>query len=420
MSAKVLKPSFLISLVSRVRGGAEYRRTDRPTETDAAGRQVSSWETTKIIDDPAEFEAAGKVRGNARSLIARTCAKTAFGTILPLESEAAFDADVAEARELVSRFNAGAATCHIHLPIPLKGRIAESTAEAVAAIRSETAALLEEMGRMASFEGAPASGDTEDTAERVAALRDIANRGRQLERLYEQQSAARGALAAAITAARTTARAITKRVVKEGESLEAVLKEANLAPIATARRVFLEPLSEEAGEEIGPQNGADEPGEAVDGLPAVPLARFVDLEDLPEPAEEPPFLFVVIPDFTEAEHAAFEQLFQCSVAEYFREHQDQPDLEARVRVDLAGWMEQDAASDLSDLVPWTDEPEPADDGDTDEPTAASLVPEAVSEQPVTPVPIAGLDRLTTRYPQLASAAADLGIPARALEAEEKE
>lgn len=245
-----VRPGILVSLSTRVQGGVAYIREDLGKDrTDSVER--TEWRTERIIDDVEEFERAQKVRSKISSLVRSACAWTPFGLICPQVDVERLNEVMAEAYALMDEFNATAQHSKVRFT-HIRGTIAANDAEAIAAVRSEISDLLAEL------HAATQTGD-------VGGIRDVANRVTQIDKLLEQESNASQKLAKAISAARKTAREIVKRVEKEGEEIAAVLAEADLKPIATARFLFDESTAYSV-------DGADQ-------HPSVSLNRFADLVD---------------------------------------------------------------------------------------------------------------------------------------------
>lgn len=219
-----LRPGVLVSLKSSVTGGTSYTRTELDADERADGRKVERWETTKVVEDPEEHEAARRARGKARGEISRVCVHTAFGMLCPEADEEALSAAIARARALVDEFNASARTCRVSLYV-LRGHIATTDEEAARAIGDEVAGLVSEMS---------AGIDRLD----VEAIRAAADKARQLGAMLsaEQQET----VGEAVKAARAAARTIVARVGKEGEDKAVVLADIKRGAIEKARMAFID------------------------------------------------------------------------------------------------------------------------------------------------------------------------------------
>lgn len=257
MALSILRPGFMVSLKTTVRGGVSYKRveldTKDATEVAAEGAQVARWETTKIVEDPAENERANKARNEARGLITRHCVSTAFGLLCPASREAELTASVAAARALVSSHNQSATCTNVSVYV-MSGKIAATDEENARAIGEEIRSLIADMS------GAIDRLDPDKIREAAAKAAKIS------AMLAPEQSEKVGA---AVAAARKAARDITRRIGKDAEPAAVVLADIQRGAIENARIAFLD-LDE-----------TSVTGNAEDALPAVDLARIgsLDLSD---------------------------------------------------------------------------------------------------------------------------------------------
>lgn len=221
MASSVLKPGILVSLKTTLSGGVSYKRVDIETAD-----TLAKWETTRKIDDPAEYKSAIKLRAQAAAAIRTLCAHTAFGLLCPETDEVQLDAAIAEAHKICNEWNAEASGMQVRIYV-LKGRIASSDEEAAKAIASEVEGLLGEMEK----------GIAEVN---VKAIRDAANRAKQIGAVLDDKQAAK--VSVAIDAARKAAKEIVKRVEKEGEDAVRVLADlgSQRAAVEMARFAFLD------------------------------------------------------------------------------------------------------------------------------------------------------------------------------------
>lgn len=227
-----LKPCLLISLKSSLTGNVRYARQDTQFDTITEdGKKVAKWETERVIEDPAEHEAAVKVRGKARSLITSVCVKSSFGLVCPRDKAAVFDVALAEARALVAEFNRTARLTTVGIYV-LAGQIASDDAEAVRAINSEVSDLLTEMQ----------AGIKEMNVETI---REAANKIRGLGAMLSP--AAANVVQDAISVARAEARRLTQEGEKAAEPTA-----LTVAKIANARTMFLdlEPAEDVAAPDV--------------------------------------------------------------------------------------------------------------------------------------------------------------------------
>jgi hypothetical protein len=242
-----IKPGLLVSLKTEMVGGAQYTRIDLESKNKGKA-EVHKWETTKVVENPTEYQEAKVARGLASTAIRRTCIKTSFGLLCPTENEAALDAGVKAARVIIDKFNVTATRTQIAVFV-LKGRIAATDEEATKAIMSEVRGLL--TGMESGVLGAD-----------VKVIRDAANRARALGAMLDQSKAAK--VSEAVKAARDAAREIAKRVTKGGETVQTVLGEVSSAAVEKIRFSFLDFDSQGTAE-----------GKAI---PAVNVKRFAEVQ----------------------------------------------------------------------------------------------------------------------------------------------
>ena len=88
MRTNTLKPGVLVGLKTALTGGATYQRQDIDADhADGNGGRVATWQTTRQIEDSAEYERAIVARSAARVAITRVCHATSFGLLCPTEKE---------------------------------------------------------------------------------------------------------------------------------------------------------------------------------------------------------------------------------------------------------------------------------------------------------------------------------------------
>lgn len=239
---KLMRPGLLVALKTAVRGGVEYKRED--IDSDDEGK-FKKWETTRLMEDPAEHDAAVKTAGAASRLVSKLCVRTEFGLLCLLDREAEFDAAVLAARMKVNDFNAKAKTCKIHVTA-VKARIADNDAEAIRALVQEAKDLLDDMGV------AIANAD-------VDSIRKAAGEAKNLSKMMTPDTS--GWVNSALEAARETATAIVKRAGNLSDEVTKSVIEVETEAFATARFEFLEVATK-----------------AIEALPSVDLQRMGELE----------------------------------------------------------------------------------------------------------------------------------------------
>jgi hypothetical protein len=136
-AVRTLRPGLLVALNTSIRGNLSYATKElEGTHLDENGQEVKRWETIRMITDPAEHEAAGKTRGQIRSLITKHCAQTAFGLLCPEDKAEELQQAITEARALAEGFNDGARLTRVSVNV-LYGRIAQD--ETLGAMLSDDA-----------------------------------------------------------------------------------------------------------------------------------------------------------------------------------------------------------------------------------------------------------------------------------------
>lgn len=221
-----LRPGLLVSMKTSVTGNVRYSK--ETIESDHAlptGERKASWNTERLISDPAEHEAATKARGRACTIVRAICSHTAFGYLCPEDAGDALEKAIAAARAEVDAFNAGAKITRITFYV-IAGRIAPDDVEAVRAINSEVRDLLAEM-------------ETGIKNLDVKVVRDAASRAKQLGAMLSPDAAAR------VQIAIDAARGLATRIKAAGEQAAQEVDAATVRRITEARTAFLD--LEEAG-----------------------------------------------------------------------------------------------------------------------------------------------------------------------------
>lgn len=272
IAASTIRPGILVVLKSTIVGGIAYRRVDLDVAADDIDAdpdaEVARWETTKIIDDPDEYERATRTRNAATGRVRRACAHTSFGLICPTEYEGALDAAIRDARATVDAFNVDAKHTRVGIYV-LKGRIASDDAEAARAITQEIAGLVRRMDQgIASLD--------------PDAIRDAARRAREIGGMLSEDN--RTKIDGAIAEARSAARTIVKRIERDGEDKATVLAEIQRGQIDSARIAFLD-MSESMTGDALPSVEAQRFFEMM-ADPAVDVAKVTRTDDDDEEDEE--------------------------------------------------------------------------------------------------------------------------------------
>ena len=231
---ETLRPGYLISLKSSVRGNVQYTKVNGQELITDDGKQIVEWETTRVIADPVEFKRAGEVRSKARSLINSVCVASSFGLLCPEKQKGQLDLAVAEAGRLVNDFNQTASVTRVGVYV-MMGKIAASDVEAVKAINSEVSDLLAQVERgLRNLD--------------VKSIRDAANKAKQIGQMLSPEAAER--IQVAIDAARSSAR----KIAKAGEQAAVEVDMQAVAKVVSSRTAFLD--LDEAKEVAAPQHEA--------------------------------------------------------------------------------------------------------------------------------------------------------------------
>jgi hypothetical protein len=221
MQTSTLRPGFLVSLKTSVKGNVRYEYTDiEPEHLTKDGQQLARWETSRSVADPEEHEGAKKIRSRICTVIRGVCVRSSFGLLCPERSADSLDSAIVEARRLAEEFNAAAKLTRVNVYV-LVGRIVPDDLEALRAINSEAADLL---ARMA--EGIKNLDAT--------SVRDAADRARDIGRMLTPEAQAR------IGAAVDEARAAARKIVKAGEQAAQELDESTIQSLVAARTAFLD------------------------------------------------------------------------------------------------------------------------------------------------------------------------------------
>lgn len=248
--ASTIRPGFLVSLKTSVSGNVDYRtKVLEEQHTIEGGAQKYRWETERVITDPKEHEDSIKARSRVRSILTSICSSSAFGLLCPEARGEELLAAVTEARKVADDFNVGASYAQVNFAV-LIGKIAADDDNAVRAINSEIADLLAAVNdSVRSFD--------------VKAIRDNANRVRELAQMLSPQAAERVQIA--IDAARATASEIAK-AQKSGDTAGLTVDEATIRKVTEQRTGFLD--LDDAEVVAAPETSA----RGIDYAPVAPAA----------------------------------------------------------------------------------------------------------------------------------------------------
>ena len=254
----VMRAGLLLGLHVRIDGGRSYETTPVEVLQDDGTMKVTRWQTTRTIQDEAEWKAASECATACGGTVRKSATQTDFGPLVPVERIDDLWTAIAEARATARAFNDGAKFSRVRVTMmpAVVGDLAPEVAarvraEAEYAVAGEIRSLLEDM------ENGIKSAD-------VKGIRDAADKARLLGAMLDETQAAK--VGEAIQAARKVARDIVRRVEKSGELASTVLADLNreTAAVQAARFTYLDLETSLAPE-----------GEA---LPAVQVQRFADIE----------------------------------------------------------------------------------------------------------------------------------------------
>lgn len=218
---KKLKPGILVSLKTHSRGNRSYTKQELERAHIAEnGAERSRWNTTKVVFSPEEAKEASRVASAARYLITKLCADTAHGPLCPSERREELYAAIAEARTMVSDFNATAVFSHLEVNV-ICGEVIADDVEAARSLFSETAQLMTQMQEAL---------EQLDTKRVQALCSKALNMGQMLS------PEANADIVAAVNAARIA----RKKIVAAGEAVVVQIDRQAIEAIGVARTSFLD------------------------------------------------------------------------------------------------------------------------------------------------------------------------------------
>ena len=233
LQTSTLRPGFLVSLKTTLRGNVSYRTVDIEADhTMNNGERRAVWETTRTVADADEHARAVKARSKARSIVTGVCAQSAFGLLCPEANADNLQKAIAEADAIARAFNATATWTRLAFFV-LVGRVASDDLSAMRAINSEVRDLIADM------ESGVKNLD-------AAQIRDAANKANSIGKMLTPEAAER--LQTSIDAVRKQARAITKA----GETEAVEIDQTVFTTLAQSRTAFLE-LETVAADVVAPE-----------------------------------------------------------------------------------------------------------------------------------------------------------------------
>lgn len=230
MQRLTLKPSVLVAFSIGRLGGVRYAR--QPLDQQRQGeREVTSWQTTREVDDVEELRRAQALVAECRRRMGALCYRTAFGWVAPREREAELAQTWAEIRARVEQANAEELRRCRLVAACVTGEIAQDDQAAADAILADIARFFGDV--MEALQAC----DVRRIRQTVAGMRGVE------ALLPDAQSEA---LRTAVRQARRLATVIRQEVERKGREIEAVVRELDLSPIDAARVMFIEPEVAEA------------------------------------------------------------------------------------------------------------------------------------------------------------------------------
>jgi hypothetical protein len=221
MDKTTLRPGILVVMRTSIINNVTYEKTMIQSEhiTDE-GTEEASWETKRVVKDPAEFDLAKRARADAAAPLRRVCVQTSFGMLCPKDLAQDLDAAIKESRAAVDAFNMVANLTRLKVFI-LCGVVADNDVEAVRAISAEIQDLIAEMKD--GIENA------DPTKIRVAATR-----AKALGRMMSGEAAEK------VQNVIATAREAATRIVRAGEQAAQEVDRQSLHVLELARTAFLD------------------------------------------------------------------------------------------------------------------------------------------------------------------------------------
>jgi hypothetical protein len=98
ITTSTLRPGFLVSLKTSLRGNVHYERTDIADEG-----AVQEWNTKRTIEDPEEHDRAKKARAKASAAVRRVCSLSEIRELLAEMSTGVENGNTDAIREAASR-----------------------------------------------------------------------------------------------------------------------------------------------------------------------------------------------------------------------------------------------------------------------------------------------------------------------------
>jgi len=266
ITAKDLKPCFLVNYRCSVHGGVKYQRGAGDIEVEGQ-REKSTWETVKVLDDREEYKTATNIRSKIKREVENLGVSSILGVILDKERLDDLEALVKEKQDEVTEFNTSAQFSALRFAVvrfEIKGDN-EVALESMLSDMRDTLGELREAVASADYKG----------------IREVVQRMKGYITVLPDNAAA--SVAKAIEDARVQARQIRRALVKKGEQLEEVQNQVSTLTIDAARFAMMD--MEDAPEvEDTMDSDSDDLAAAMAGVRAA--AVFYDADEEEEPTED--------------------------------------------------------------------------------------------------------------------------------------
>jgi len=264
ITAKDIKPCYLVNYRCSVHGGIKYKRGKEDVEREGQA-ETATWETVRYMDDKEEYKAATSIRAKCKREIENLGVPSVLGVILEKERLDDLESLVADWQDQVDTFNAGSQFSNLRFVV-VRFEVTGENEVALESMLSDMRDTLDEL--RSAVESADYKG-----------IREVVQRMKGYVSVLPDNAAA--SVAKAIEDARVQARQIRRALVKKGEQLEEVQTQVNTYTIDMARFALLDTESPESDDDAGAEDG-DDIAAAMAGVRAA--AVFMDGD---EDADEP-------------------------------------------------------------------------------------------------------------------------------------
>jgi hypothetical protein len=173
---KAIMPGILTVLVCHMRGGRSTKRENVQIREEASGATIETWDSIRVVQDPAELKAADKLRAKIHRAIKKLGVETAVGLIVPSSRKQELAQTLAGCSQRAKGFNEKSKTLDLVFRYSLHN-IEGSNAGTIAAVTSQlhdilatvTDAIKSDDARILEFATKGQLGDFSTAAEVLAA-----------------------------------------------------------------------------------------------------------------------------------------------------------------------------------------------------------------------------------------------------------